>query len=129
MDEETGAAGYMICGGLHGDNDVLSGGSLTQIVHNLVHLYEKILTLIKVIVIGGEPISVGLRLLKAVLMIMLYMDQLIVLPIIAYPLAAFCMIIGIAFIYIVSCPDYCFRGFLCDTATKNTGKRICLRIS
>ena len=100
MDEESGAAGYMICGGLHGDNTVLSGGSLTQIVHNLVHLYEKILTLIKVIVIGGGPISVGLRLLKAVLMIMSYMDQLIVLPIIAYPLAAFYMIIGIAFIYI-----------------------------
>lgn len=30
MDEETGAAGYMICGGLYGENTVLSGWSLSN---------------------------------------------------------------------------------------------------
>ena len=33
IDEKTGAAGYMICGGLHGE--VINGGSLSEIVDNL----------------------------------------------------------------------------------------------
>ncbi len=38
MDEESGAAGYMICGGLHGDNTIISGGSLSQAINNLKSL-------------------------------------------------------------------------------------------
>ena len=53
MDEETGAAaGYTICGGLHGDNAVLSGGSLTESVHNLIHLIEKISTIVNLAPFG-----------------------------------------------------------------------------
>ena len=35
MEEATGSAGYMICGGLHGDNTMVNGGSLSQAVDNL----------------------------------------------------------------------------------------------
>ena len=41
-DEETGAAGYMICGGLHGETAVLSGGSLSKAVSNFYKFILKI---------------------------------------------------------------------------------------
>jgi len=43
MNEETGAAGYMICGGLHGDNTMLSGGSGTTIINNIIATIEAFL--------------------------------------------------------------------------------------
>ena len=41
-DETTGAAGYMICGGLHGETAVLSGGSLSEAVDNFYMTILKI---------------------------------------------------------------------------------------
>ncbi|MBW2739373.1 MAG: hypothetical protein JRE64_11120 [Deltaproteobacteria bacterium] len=95
MDEATGAAGYMICGGLHGENTIVNGGSLTQIVHNLVHLYEKLLTFLKLMVVGGS-ISMGLGAIKAALFMLAAMDKILILACIAYPLSAFLFVIGIS---------------------------------
>ena len=100
MDEETGAAGYMICGGVHGDNAVLSGGSLTQIVRNLVHLYEKLFTLIKLIIVGGGPIGVGFALLKNITFLLHAIDTVMLPLFILYPFSFFYMLLGIAFIYV-----------------------------
>ena len=99
MDEATGAAGYMICGGLHGENTIVNGGSLTQIVHNLVHLYEKLLTFLKLMVVGGS-ISMGLGAIKAALFMLAAMDKILILACIAYPLSAFLFVIGISIVYI-----------------------------
>ena len=44
MDEETGAAGYMICGGLHGETTMVNGGSLSKAIDNL---YKTILKALK----------------------------------------------------------------------------------
>ena len=44
MDEESGAAGYMICGGLHGETTMVNGGSLSKAIDNL---YKTILKALK----------------------------------------------------------------------------------
>ncbi len=63
MDEETGAAGYMICGGLYGDNAVLSGGSLTKAIDNLMlqlgHLIVKILKTMDAWLIFATMVGAG----------------------------------------------------------------------
>jgi len=40
MDEETGAAGYMICGGLNNENTIVNGGSGTTIINNPIATFE-----------------------------------------------------------------------------------------
>ena len=129
MDEETGAAGYMICGGVHGDNAVLSGGSLTQIVRNLVHLYEKLFTLIKLIIVGGGPIGVGFVITE---------KHYISIACNRHGYVAFVYIISVfVFLYAtwhslylcgISRSYYCFRRILRNIA-KNTEKRIRLCIN
>ena len=43
MDEETGAAGYMICGGLHNENTLINGGSGTTIINNPISTFQAFL--------------------------------------------------------------------------------------
>ena len=40
MDEETGAAGYMICGGLHGETALVNGGSLVNSLLHAIHDFK-----------------------------------------------------------------------------------------
>jgi len=99
MNEETGAAGYMICGGLHGETTMVNGGSLTQIVHNLVRLYDKICTLIQLIVLGGGPIATGLAMIRGALLMLSLVTEVMFPLFILYPFVFFIFALGIIFIY------------------------------
>ncbi len=46
QDRATGAAGYMICGGLHNETTMLNGGSTTSIFDGLVNTLLKIFNVI-----------------------------------------------------------------------------------
>lgn len=46
LDEETGAAGYMICGGLQGETTVVNGGSATTIIDHPLSAIETALWLL-----------------------------------------------------------------------------------
>ena len=75
-DEETGAAGYMICGGLHGETTVIiSGGSLTQALLHWAHNFKN---LMMAMAAAGGIASAGL--LKIYLMIKIIEFSLFLLP-------------------------------------------------
>ena len=95
MDEETGAAGYMICGGLHNDTTIISGGSLSQAINNLIYLLLKILEVIKLFGIAGTIMSVAFAYIYAAILVL---DALLPLLIIL-PFAFFFWAVGIALIY------------------------------
>ena len=63
MDEATGAAGYMICGGLHGENTLISGGSGTTIIDNPIATFQAFLYKL---IPGVGSIQVGIIALFAV---------------------------------------------------------------
>ena len=64
MDEETGAAGYMICGGLHNENTLINGGSLSEPLNNLTLqiglLLAKILKTLDALVVATTIIGAGI---------------------------------------------------------------------
>jgi len=62
-DEATGAAGYMICGGLHGENTLISGGSGTTIIDNPIATFQAFLYKL---IPGVGSIQVGIIALFAV---------------------------------------------------------------
>jgi len=88
IDEETGAAGYMICGGLHGGNTMVNGGSGTTIID---HPFSPLETLLWLLIPSAGAISAGLgHIVAAQTIFELYMFA-----------APFCLIgcvIGLAFI-------------------------------
>jgi len=57
MDEASGGAGYMICGGLHGETTMVNGGSGTTIIDHPLSYWELFLY---ILLTGGGPISSGL---------------------------------------------------------------------
>lgn len=75
-EEETGAAGYMICGGLHGETTaIISGGNL---VHALVHWAHNFKNLMIAMAAAGGIASAGL--FKIYLMIQIIKLNLLLLP-------------------------------------------------
>lgn len=89
MDEETGAAGYMICGGLHGDNTILSGGSLSRVLLNLFLQVEHLLHAL--IMAGGFWVS-GYALVYAA-------QAILAAYILLLPLALLIGAFGVLFMY------------------------------
>jgi hypothetical protein len=79
---------------------MVNGGSLTQIVHNLVHLYEKIFTLIKLLLIGGGPVATAFALLKGLTFLLHAIDKVMLPLCILYPFTVFYWVIGISMIYV-----------------------------
>ena len=63
MDEETGAAGYMICGGLHGETTLVNGGSGTTIIDNPIATFQ---SFIAKLIPGIGSLQVGIVALFAV---------------------------------------------------------------
>ena len=63
MDEETGAAGYMICGGLHNENTLINGGSGTTIIDNPLSTFQAFLFKL---IPGLGSLCVGLAILFAI---------------------------------------------------------------
>jgi len=57
MDETTGAAGYMICGGLHGETTMVNGGSATTIID---HPLSSLETSLWLLIPSVGAISIGL---------------------------------------------------------------------
>ena len=75
-DEVTGAAGYMICGGLHGETTVImSGGNLVQAIAHWVHNWKN---LMMAMAAAGGIASAGL--FKIYLMIQIIKFNLFLLP-------------------------------------------------
>jgi len=66
LDEETGAAGYMICGGLHGETTMVNGGSGTTIIDHPLSYWE---TFLYILLTGGGPVSAGLAHMMAAIAI------------------------------------------------------------
>ena len=56
MNEATGAAGYMICGGLNNETTLINGGSGTTIINNPLSTFVAFLYKL---VLGGSSITVG----------------------------------------------------------------------
>ena len=90
-DETTGAAGYMICGGLHGETTaIMSGGNLVHAIVHWVHNFKNLLTAMAA---AGGIASAGL--FKIYLMI-----KMIKLSLLLIPLAAIVGIFAIALLLV-----------------------------
>lgn len=83
-DEETGATGYMICGGLHGDNTMLSGGSLSKALENLMvqlglFLAKVLKTIDSFVVLDTILLAGVVHIIAAMLVILEYQTLLVFL--------------------------------------------------
>ena len=96
MDEETGSAGYMICGGLHGDNTIISGGSLSQAINNLISGLMHLIDLVKVCAMSAGILVTALQIMKTAVLVLQSTLPLLLLS----PFSCFFWAIGIALVYV-----------------------------
>ena len=94
VDETTGAAGYMICGGLYGDNAVLNGGSGTNSINNLVAKLLHLAHIAKATVPGLAALSIALNLFSTLLFFLESTLPLLILV----PFAIFFWVLGVVFL-------------------------------
>jgi hypothetical protein len=96
MDEESGAAGYMICGGLHGDDTIISGGSLSQAINNLISGLMHLIDLVKVCAMSAGILVTALQIMRAAVLVLQSTLPLLLLA----PFSCFFWAIGIALVYV-----------------------------
>ncbi|MDL1985921.1 MAG: transglutaminase-like domain-containing protein [Deltaproteobacteria bacterium] len=94
LNEATGGAGYMICGGLNNETTMVNGGSLTQALHHLIHKLLHLTHSIKAIAAGTGILVTALPILWAALFVL---GEIATLgPAIIFLTSGFLWVIGVA---------------------------------